>query len=152
MDRFEEPDPMRAMVTYRVDYDRTLAQSISRRKVKDMVVQAELFMLPNPVMDKGPRGYFPFVLLLVDRESGMVLGMNMLSPDPDLRTMYEHVAQKLLEALDKLEGRPRLIEMQSEQLSSLTAEALEKASCKISLKTRMAAMEDAINGLLDHLG
>lgn len=150
-DRYEAPDPKQAAVHFNITYDTNTCEQVSKMKVGEFVLQADLVLLPNPVMDKGPRGYFPFLLLLVDKETGTIPGMPMLTPDPDIHSMYETVPQKLLEEITRLKYRPERIELRTELLYNLTETALKKAWCKPELVTEMPLVDEAVESLLDHL-
>ena len=117
----------------------------------ETTLQVDLALLLSPVQEKGKMGYFPFVLILVDKESGMVTGMAMLSPLPDLDSMYETLPQKLLEEITKLEARPERIELRSDLLLGLVEGALKEAWCMPVLVEEMPMMDEAIDSLMDHL-
>jgi len=114
-------------------------------------LQLELLMLLNPVLEKGRRAYFPFVLLFVDKENGRVAGMSMMTPHPDLNSMYESIPQKVLEELVKQGFRPSTIEIRSDLLHTLLVEMLEEAGCQVKLVIQMPLMDEAIGSLIEHL-
>jgi hypothetical protein len=61
-------------------------------------VEIDLFMLLAPVNDKQEiRPFFPFPLLIVDADSGMVLSHDMLTPLPSIEAMYGEVPQKVID-------------------------------------------------------
>jgi hypothetical protein len=113
-----------------------------------VTLQLDLVLLPAPVKERGRKGCFPFVLLLVDKENGMVPGMVMLTPDPDLHSMYESVPQKLLEEIGKLGYRPERIEIRSELLFGLVQGALKEAWCKPEMVEHMPQMDEAAGSLI----
>ncbi|MEX2370188.1 MAG: hypothetical protein WD578_04200 [Bacteroidales bacterium] len=146
-DLYERIEP----VHFKVTFDRDLCAAVSRRKVSKAILQADLFMLPAPVKEKGRKGYFPFVLLLVDKQSGMVKGMSMLTPEPDLHTMYERVGQKLMEEMNKAPDRPERVELHSELLLALTEDALKQSWCMPVLQEDMPLVDEARESLIAHL-
>ena len=111
----------------------------------------DLVMLPTPVKEKGKKGCFPFMLLLVDKQSGMVPGMNMLTPQPDLHTMYESIPQKLLEEITNLGFRPKKIEIRSELLFVLLHKVLKEAYCSPERVGQMPQLDEAVESLRSHL-
>ena len=136
---------------YNINYSRKTRAEVSRLSQGTQVIQVDLLMLPTPVMEKGKKGYFPFVLLLVDKHSGMVPGMAMLSPEPDLHSMYESVPQKLLEEITKKGFRPKKIEIRSEQLFGLLQEVLNDAYCSPERVDQMPQLDEAFDSLVTHL-
>ena len=133
-------------------YSRETCSEISRLSETPVVLQADLIMLPAPVKEQGKKGYFPFVLLLVDKESGLIPGMDMLTPQPDLHSMYESVPQRLLEEIGKLGYRPEKIEIRSNLLFGLVQGALKEAWCTPVQVKHMPQMDEAAGSLISHLG
>ena len=150
-EHFEEPFEKFIPQNFKISFDRDLCATIARKKASKATLQVDLFMLPAPVKEKGRKGYFPFVLLMVDKETGMVKGMSMMTPEPDLHTMYERVGQQLLEELNKAEQRPERVELHSELLLTLTGTALKKSWCMPVLQEEMPMVDEARKGLTEHL-
>ena len=111
------------------------------------VVQLELALLPAPVKEKGKKGYFPFALFLAEKKSGMMLGMEMLPPLPDLHQMYEKVPETVLDQVLKIGYRPARFEIRSDILFQLTNHALLRAGCRVLGVKNMLAMDDFIRSL-----
>jgi len=121
-------------------------------KSRQVTLQCDFTLLPAPVKMEGKKGYFPFVLLLVDKESGMISGSNLLSPLPDLPSMYETFPQKLLEAILKLGFRPARLEFRSELLFDLAEEILKQAGIPVVFTDHMPRMDEALESLFDNIG
>jgi hypothetical protein len=134
-----------------MDYSPKTRAEVSRLSEGPQVVQVDLVMLPTPVKEKGKKGYFPFMLLLVDKQSGMVPGMAMLTPQPDLHTMYESIPQKLLEEITNLGFRPKKIEIRSELLFVLLQKVLKEAYCNPERVEQMPQLDEAVESLRSHL-
>ena len=150
-DHYEIPDPARANVKYKIAYDKNSSEAVSKLKVSKVTLQIDLVLVPTPVKEPGKRGYFPFMLLLVDKQSGMIPGMKLLQPDPDLPALYESFTQKLLEEIIKLGYRPVKMEFRSDLLFGLAKNALTQSGCKPVLVKHMARMVEAIESLFDSL-
>jgi hypothetical protein len=103
------------------------------------------------VKEGRSKAYFPFALMLVDASDGQIVGMNMLTPTPDLHTMHESVPQMLLEELDELGFRPERIELHTELLYSLTGNALKKSYCRSVLQEEMPLVDEARESLFNQL-
>ena len=149
--RYEAPNPEKGTFTYKMTYSRETCAKVSRLKVSPVTLQVDLVLLPSPVREKGKKDYFPFVLLLVEKENGMIPGMAMLTPDPDLNSMYESVPQKLLEEIAKLRFRPEQIELRSDLLFGLVKGALKEAWCMPVLVEHMPLMDEAVESLIGNL-
>jgi len=118
---------------------------------KKIVIETDLVLLPKPVKPRGERGYFPFALLMVDKRSGIVLGANVLSPVPDLTSLYESVAGKVLEELIQLNYRPTRIEVRSSLMHGLLESPLQEARCRVLLVSKLPLLEEAAQSLIAQL-
>jgi hypothetical protein len=108
-------------------------------------------LLPAPVKEKGSKGFFPFLLILVDKNSGLVMGPLMLSPEPDLHSMYESIPSKLVEELLKTGHRPSKIEIRSSLLYELLKDTMEDAGCTVAWAKEMPRMDEVIGGMITHM-
>ena len=119
--------------------------------VKPVTLQMDHYLLPSPVMEKGKKGYFPFALLMVDRDSGQVARMAMLTPEPSMHAMYESLPVRVLEELAGLGYRPERIEIRSDLLFGLLEKVLKEAWVRVEQAAHMPFMDEAAASLLDHL-
>ncbi len=56
-------------------------------------LEMDFFMFPAPVGEKNARPYFPYMLLTVDTQSGMILGNELLKPDPSMEAMWGSIPE-----------------------------------------------------------
>jgi hypothetical protein len=82
-------------------------------------LEIDLFLLPAMVGGKGPRPYCPYVMLVVDALTGMVLGEETLLADPSMETMWGSIPGHVVQHLLRLGFRPREVRVQSELLVHL---------------------------------
>ncbi|MBL7111180.1 MAG: hypothetical protein ISS19_04485 [Bacteroidales bacterium] len=150
-DRYETFDPEWGAKGFHVYYSRETMAEVSRLSEGSQVVQVDLVMLPAPVKEKGKKGYFPFMLLLVDKQNGSVPGMTLLTPQPDLHSMYESIPQKILEEITKLGFRPKKIEIRSEILFVLLEKVLKEAYCSPDHVEQLPQLDEAVESLRSHL-
>ncbi|MEA1886842.1 MAG: hypothetical protein U9N72_06510 [Bacteroidota bacterium] len=149
--RYEFPDPEMATKKYKMTYRPDTCERVSELEMRRMILQVDLIILPAPVKEKGKKGYFPFILLLVDGETGMVAGMTMLTPIPDLDALYESVPQKLMEEIVNLGYRPEQIELRGEFLWGLAEGALKKAMCIPVRVEDMPLLDEAVESLIENM-
>jgi hypothetical protein len=145
-------DPLVGEATYPVIISTADRAALSRLPEAEQELQLDLFMLPTPVREKGHKAFFPFVLLLIDKLSDMVISSSVLSPKPDLSSLYESVPQKVIEELLKPGHRPSKIEIRSDLLWILLEETLEHAGCKAAWVNQMPEMDEVILSLISHTG
>lgn len=125
---------------------------LKNRQKKQETLQVDLVMLPSPVKEGNIKPYFPFVLLLVNKKTGIIQDYNMLSPLPDLDTMYESIPEKLLDMFLESNSVPSQVEMRSEILITLLTQLLDRAGVILKQPHQMKAMDEAIEGMVSQMG
>ncbi|RMD85650.1 MAG: hypothetical protein D6813_15955, partial [Calditrichaeota bacterium] len=53
-----------------------------------MTLELDFFLLAVPVKEKEERPYYPYLMLMVDEKSGLILDSEMLVPEVDIETMW----------------------------------------------------------------
>ncbi|MEA3460275.1 MAG: hypothetical protein U9R49_00260 [Bacteroidota bacterium] len=147
-DHYLVADPAWGETSYSVKILPASSAALSRLLEAGQELQLELFLLPSPVREKGSRDYFPFVLMMVDKLTELIVSMSVLSPQPDLQSMHESIPQKVLDELIKTGHRPSKIEVRSELLFGLLEEILEKAGCPVERTDLMPQMDEAIRSMI----
>jgi hypothetical protein len=64
--------------------------------------EMDCFMLSTRIAEKDTRPFFPYMLLLVESSSGMILGTELLQPHPSLEAMLGSVPATLVSQFDRL--------------------------------------------------
>lgn len=152
MDSYEVPTTKYTPIVYLPGWNPESAEKVSKLKLRQVTLQCDLALLPAPVKMTGKKGYFPFGLLLIDKQSGHIAGMSLLSPIPDLDSAYGKFPQKLLEEILKLGFRPERLEFRSKLLFNLVSKVLKQAGCPVFLTSNMPLMDEALGTLFDNLG
>ena len=80
------------------------------------------------------------------------MGMKMLTPEPDIRAMYESVPSELLEELLKLGKRPHRIDVDSPLMKHLLATALKSAGVRLLQVEYLEMIAEAVESLISHMG
>jgi hypothetical protein len=149
---FEDPDKGYSQVVYKPVWNQKSADTVALLKTRPVTIQCDLSLMPAPVRLEGKKAYFPFLLLLVDKKSGMIFGTTLLQPLPDIPAMYESFPQKLLQEILKLKYRPGSLEIRSRRLFDLSEAALKQAGCTLVLTDHMPAMDEALESLINNIG
>ncbi len=70
-----------------------------------LTLEIDFYMMEEPVQEKrNERPFFPFMLMLADHESGMIVGVDMLTPLPSIDDMWSDIPAIVVEKL--AEGLP----------------------------------------------
>ena len=110
-------------------------------------------MLISPVEEKwGKRPYFPFALLIVDADSGMILSHDLLSPLPSLDDMYRKVPQKVIDLLLSNNMLPYEIHTQSHVLTTLLSPLFKELDTPVLERPSLPMVNEAKAAMFKHLG
>ena len=131
---------------------------LSKKQVKplnqlptnNMILQVGMVLVPSPIGDKHPP-YFPFLLLLVEKESGFVLTPEMMKPHPNVEEMFAKSGEKLMEYLTKQKIHPSVIEYRSARLQPVLEAAFKHTSVNLRKVQWMPAFDDAAESMINHL-
>jgi len=112
-------------------------------KKQNSIVEVDIHMMEDAVRDKEfDRPYFPFMLLIAEKQSHMILGFDLLSPLPSLDEMWELIPEKVTEILANY-LLPNEIQT-NDPLIALLLSALEKElGLQVKLVSRLPSVEHA---------
>ena len=104
-------------------------------------------MLPTPVAEKKERPYFPYALMIVDANSGMIFGMEMMQPLPSLAEMRATVPQQVAAFLAKLPALPNQFHVRAEWLAA----ALQPLTAELGIQVRQTRRLPGVQQALDFM-
>lgn len=133
-----------------VQYDPGLVEQLDRIPQSDLVLEVDMPVMPSPVPDKDPP-YFPFVLLVIEQESGYIIHFELLTPHPSALEMYGRCGNVLVEALLKKQINPRTIQIKSPRLFEVFYSVLEHTNIRIDFVPSLPGAKEAYMSLIDHL-
>ena len=129
-----------------------LAQLAAKRPARGRKLEYGVLMLPMPAGEgPGERPLFPFIALLIDERSRMILSMEMLSPVPSLEAMELGVPAILLAQLNAQEFKPKQITMENDLLAARVAPALAEVGIKV-VTAPTPGLHFAVGQLLGMMG
>lgn len=82
-------------------------------------VEIDLLCLPMGIGGKGERPYRPYMLMMADAGSGMIVGFELMQSEPSLAEMHGQIPTKIAEWLAQAEVIPERITARSEMLLEL---------------------------------
>jgi hypothetical protein len=135
-----------------VEMDVSKIEALGRLPRKELRLEVDFFMIPAPVQDEGDRPYFPHMLLVVDAGSGMVLGIELLTPHPSPEAMWGGVPETLADQLFAVEMAPEKISVDSELLFELLEPLASEAGFDLELSPSLPDLEPAREDLLRTFG
>lgn len=134
-----------------IDLDPELMDSVYDLPEVTNVLEVALSMMPSPVSDDSGRPYFPYMFIVVESASGMVMGMELLSPLPSLQAMWAEIPNRFLEQLAKVQVRPQVVHVDSELLAGLLS-GLGQLGIEFKLVDELPGIEEMRESLFGFLG
>ncbi len=115
----------------------------------DRAVEIELQMTPFPTADqKGERPCFPYMLLVADEQSGMLLAMELLEPRPSLEALFARIPPLLADKFIEAGAIPQRLRVRSDRVGDL----LEPLAEQLHIHLRQSAKLKAIDNAMGFLG
>jgi Domain of unknown function (DUF6930) len=124
--------------------DPQLLESLKQLPEVTNVIEIGLTMLPMPVREKKDRPFFPYLLMLVDASSGVILGNDMLQPLPSLDAMRAEFPTKVAEHLLRLGVRPLRVAVRTETTARSLAPLADELGIRIKLSPMLPALDEAM--------
>ncbi|MBC8186295.1 hypothetical protein H8E88_34870 [candidate division KSB1 bacterium] len=81
--------------------------------------EIDLFMISKPVKEKGKRPFFPYALMILDADNGMIIENKLLQPLPTLEALWGNIPYQVAEIFAKIQLRPKKILVSNELLYQL---------------------------------
>ena len=107
------------------------------------IVEVDIQMMEQAVKDaKFDRPYFPFMLMIVEKQSHMILSVDLLSPLPSLEEMWEHIPEKVTETLANY-LLPKEIQTKDPLIALLLSPLEKEVGFKVNLVSRLPTIERA---------
>jgi hypothetical protein len=136
------PKPENHMIA--VDIEPDSFKALRRTPRVGNSVEIDLFMMMEPVQDRrGERPYFPFNLLIVDADSGMILGHDLLSPLPSMDHMHSEVPQRVINLLLDSHMLPYDVHTQSFIVTQLLTPLFEQLDTPVVRRPFLPMMNEA---------
>jgi hypothetical protein len=136
-----EPFPLHQLPA--VDSRRLISirEGLSRHR---FTLQADLFAIPSQIKEKGdPRPYLPYVLLVVDADSGMILATDLFVAKPSLDAVWAQAQAGFLGTITRIGSIPRRIAVPDQRLYSLLTPIARGLGSQLHLSQRMPALDEA---------
>jgi len=131
--------------------DERVINNLRAQRYGKRVLEADFFLIPAAIREGDERPYYPYSLLLVDNQSGAVLGTELLQPLPSLETMWGKVPMTLLGMFVHVQMAPRDLRVQTRLLYALLEPMFHELGWKLSLVGNLPAIEEAKAALMQFM-
>ena len=138
-------------VRYMSRVDGEALESLAQAQHVLEAVEIDVSLLPVHVGKRGERPVIPYLLLVADAQSGMILANDMLQADPTLKEMWSSVPGVIVDTLAELDLRPEVVRASEPLLLGLLQPLQEELGIEIEAREELPAVEAARQGLEKHL-
>jgi len=112
-------------------------------------LEIDFFMFPAPFQEeKSTRPIFPYTLMTVDAQSGLILGTELLHVDPSLESMWGQIPASVVIQLARAGTVPGKVTVRSELLFELLEPVAGELGFKLSRSNRLPSLDLAKEALL----
>jgi len=115
-----------------------------------LVIEADLFMLLSAIGDRE-RPYYPYMLMLVDSQNGIIVGQEMLAVETSYEGLLADVPMHVIRRLAGLGGVPSALHVSSPELYQVLQPVMQAAGIKLVSKARLPEIENARESLASYL-
>ena len=110
---------------------------------ENSIVEVDVQMMEDAVKDKSSdRPFFPFMFMMADKQSRMILGVDLLLPLPSLEEMWEIIPAKVTETLANY-MLPKEVQTKDPMIALLLSPLEKELGTKVKLVSRLPAIEFA---------
>lgn len=142
------PPPEPIAITLHMNMDALRALQRQGRRVEN-ILEVDCFLMPTPVHDEDePRPYYPYMLLVVTRDEGYILGTELLAPKPSLASVWGNVPKVFVEMLYNAGIVPSTIHVCSNRVMDVLEPVAEELDFTVKGKRRLPNLEEAKAALL----
>lgn len=118
----------------------------------DISLEIDLFMMNEPLQDKkDARPYFPYVLLMIDEDTGDIVNFRLLQPLPSFESMWGSVPAEITNMLAQLKILPLEIFVSSERLYQLLSPVTKNLHISLELVEKLPDIDNVRNKLMDFM-
>ncbi|MDQ3754185.1 MAG: hypothetical protein M3371_05570 [Acidobacteriota bacterium] len=127
--RVPAPEPVSIPVVLDVE---TVGQ-LKQLPQRDFELEIDLLAMPTPIGERGERPSLPYLLLLADARSGMIIGFELMKVESSLAEMQGQIPLKLSHTLAQAGTVPTEISVRSEMLLQLLNPLCQILQIKLEL-------------------
>jgi len=107
-------------------------------------LEVDFFLMPTPIQEsQALRPYLPHCLFIVEQESGLIMGQDMLDPFPSLNNMREKAPLRFADILVRLEVLPEVLYVRAGWFADFLAALFRDVPCNVIPSKRLRSLDTA---------
>lgn len=131
--------------------DRQALEFLEKLPPTKGTLDLDFFWAPTPVLDEGERPYYPYMLLIIDPDSGMILGNETMIAVPSFEEMWGRMPMKVAQTLARLQLRPGTIRTPSESVEQFLGPLADYLNIKLQVEDDLSELESVEEMLIGFL-
>jgi hypothetical protein len=142
-DEWPVPEPVKARSLPKVDTRRLTAmrQQFPHQKFS---LEADLFVMPSAIQEKDdPRPLLPYLLLIVEGRSGMIVGNEIAVAKPALDAVWAQAQMGMMDTITRLQAIPQQISVRDQRLHDLLVPIAAGLGIRLKVARRLRALDEA---------
>jgi hypothetical protein len=146
-DEWREPAPLKKVKYSDKTVDEVRIQRIRKTaKPAPVIWEIDFFYTPTPIAE-GERPYFPYAIMLIDRDTGLILDMHLASKVGYKKEFLE----KFLSCIERMSILPLEILVRKEEAVNLLESYTSRLNIKLSMVKRLENIDNARREMVKHL-
>ena len=138
------PIPEAPDQTYKLEIDSELVEEVQTLPRVSNILEIDSFInLAGIYGSRSERGVIPHMLLVVEGESGMILGFEILDPSDGMVEMWSEIPQVVLEILADNQIIPETVWVQSPLVHKLLTPIFDQLGIEIKMVFELPKLEEA---------
>lgn len=144
---FDPPQPL----DLTIQMDEELLERVKGLPKSRSRLDADFFVVPGAIGEKGERPQLPYVLILVDATAKVVLDVKVLTAKPSLEAMWGGLGIAVLSMIATTGSIPKEIHVRHELLHGILTMLGSVIGFKVKQSHDMILLDQAAEGLMDFL-
>ena len=145
---FRRVQPVHTKVERPLPSADTVRKGHALRKVGN-AVETDFFMLMTTIFEGKDRPFYPYCLLMVESESGAIVGQEMMTVDTSLNAMLGQVPVTLMDELQRLAVRPARLTIRPGRLDTLLRPLCEALGIELHVQRKLPQLDRAKESLIE---
>ncbi|MBU1701484.1 MAG: hypothetical protein KJ970_19485 [Candidatus Eisenbacteria bacterium] len=138
-------------VTMSIPVDGDLLEEVARIPPIDGILELDLFLFPATIQEESERPYYPYMFLVVDNPSGLVVGSELLKVETTLQDMWCEIPETFIQMISDWGAFPRHLSVKNSFLLDLFMPLMKDLGLAIKQSDEMPLLERAKETLIESL-
>ena len=139
------PEPLKIPTRFDDEIEKGLRQLCKEH----YCFEIDFFMLPTHTREEEERPFYPYLLLIVDHQSGLIVSSEIVKPQPSLKEMWTSITSRVAQAFIKVGFIPEEIYIRRGFLTQMTNPLLKRLSIRFSEEKVLDRIDAVKNSLID---